>query len=221
MNPHMQREIERLKKKLLTVSATVETALQKAIRSLKDRDAVLAQQVIDGDRDIDQMEVDVEEEVLKILALYNPVAIDLRFVISVLKINNDLERIGDQASNIAARTIFLNTHPKIEIPYEITTMVNATQAMLRKSLDALINMDPGLAREVMLADDEIDNLHKQMYSLVQDKIRSDLDKIECWINILSVSRQLERIADQVTNIAEDVIYMVEGVIVRHQESVSQ
>jgi len=221
MNPHMQREIERLKKKLLTVSATVETALQKAIRSLKDRDAVLAQQVIDGDRDIDQMEVDVEEEVLKILALYNPVAIDLRFVISVLKINNDLERIGDQASNIAARTIFLDTHPKIEIPREITTMVNATQAMLCKSLDALINMDPGLAREVMYADDEIDNLHKQMYTLVQDKIRSDLDKIECWINILSVSRQLERIADQVTNIAEDVIYMVEGVIVRHQVSVSQ
>jgi phosphate transport system protein len=216
MHPHMEREIENLKKKLLTVSADVETALQKAIRSLRDRDAILAQQVIDGDRDIDQMEVDVEEEVLKILALYNPVAIDLRFVISVLKINNELERIGDQAANIAARTILLDSHPKIQIPQELTKMVNGTQAMLKKSLDALIGMDSKLARDVLQADDEIDDLHRIMYSLVQDRIRSDIDRIECWISILSVSRQLERTADQVTNIAEDVIYLVEGEIVRHQ-----
>ena len=216
MHPHMEREIENLKKKILTVSANVETALQKAIRSLRNRDAALAQQVIDGDRDIDQMEVDVEEEVLKILALYNPVAIDLRFVISVLKINNELERIGDQAANIAARTVFLNTHPKIQIPREITQMVNGTQTMLKKSLDALINMDSEIARDVLQADDEIDDLHRKMYSLVQEHIRSDIDKIDCWISVLSVSRQLERTADQVTNIAEDVIYMVEGEIVRHQ-----
>jgi phosphate transport system protein len=194
MHPHMEREIENLKKKILTVSADVETALQKAIRSLRTRDAKLAQQVIDGDHNVDQMEVDVEEEVLKILALYNPVAIDLRFVISVLKINNELERIGDQ---------------------ELTKMVNATQAMLKKSLDALINMDSKLAREVLQSDDEIDDLHRTMYNLVQDRIRSDMDRIDCWISILSVSRQLERTADQVTNIAEDVIYLVEGAIVRH------
>jgi phosphate transport system protein len=216
MHPHMEREIEKLKKKLLTVSANVETALQKAIRSLRNRDAILAQQVIDGDRDIDQMEVDVEEEVLKILALYNPVAIDLRFVISVLKINSELERIGDQAANIAARTVFLDTHPKIQIPQELTKMVNGTQAMLKKSLDALINMDSKLARDVLQADDEIDDLHRKMYSLVQDRIRSDIDRIDCWISVLSVSRQLERTADQVTNIAEDVIYLVEGEIVRHR-----
>jgi phosphate transport system protein len=216
MHPHMEREIENLKKKILTVSANVETALQKAIRSLRNRDATLAHQVIEGDHDIDQMEVDVEEEVLKILALYNPVAIDLRFVISVLKINNELERIGDQAANIAARTVFLNTHPKIQIPSEITKMVNGTQAMLKKSLDALINMDSKLARDVLQSDDEIDDLHRTMYGIVQQRIRSDIDRIDCWISILSVSRQLERTADQVTNIAEDVIYMVEGEIVRHQ-----
>jgi phosphate transport system protein len=217
----MQREIEKLKKKLLTVSARVETALQKAVRSLKERNDGLAQEVIDGDPEIDQMEVDVEEDVLKILALYSPVANDLRFVIAVMKINNDLERIADEASNIADRTILLSKYPKITIPQELTTMVKAVQSMLEKTLDALINMDSKLALEVMQADDEVDDLHKRMYALTENHIRADIDQIECLINILSVSRQLERIADQVTNIAEDVVYMVEGDIVRHKDSAFQ
>jgi phosphate transport system protein len=216
MHPHMQREIEKLKKKLLTVSAKVETVMQKAVRSLMERNDTLAQEVIDGDPEIDQMEVDVEEEVLKILALYSPVANDLRFVISVLKINNDLERIADEAVNIAERTIFLSKHPKIKIPQELTTMVNLVQSMLDKALQALINLNSKLALEVIQTDDEVDDLHKYMYTLIQNRIKTDIEHVECLINILSVSRQLERIADQVTNIAEDVVYMVEGNIVRHK-----
>jgi phosphate transport system protein len=216
MHPHLQREIDKLKKKLLIVSANVETAMHRAVKSLKDRDHVLAQQVIDNDIEIDKMEVDVEEEGLKILALYNPVAVDLRFVVAVLKINNDLERIGDQAANIAARTQFLEKHPSVEIPAKLTVMSNAVQSMLNKCLNAFVQMDTKLAREVMEADDQIDTLHKEMFGLVQDRIRGNIDQIESLINILSVSRQLERIADQVTNIAEDVIYMVGGNIVRHR-----
>jgi phosphate transport system protein len=216
MHPHMQREIEKLKKKLLTVSAKVETVMQKAVRSLMERNDTLAQEVIDGDPEIDQMEVDVEEEVLKILALYSPVANDLRFVVAVLKINNDLERIADEAVNIAERTIFLSKHPKIKVPEELTTMVNLVESMLDKTLHALINMDSKLAAEVILNDDKVDDLHKYMYTLIQNRIKTDIEHVECLINILSVSRQLERIADQVTNIAEDVVYMVEGNIVRHK-----
>ena len=216
MHPHMQREIEGLKKKLLIVSARVETALQKAVRSLMERNDALAQEVIDGDPEIDQMEVDVEEEVLKILALYSPVANDLRFVVAVLKINNDLERIADEALNVAERTIFLSKHPKIKIPQELTTMVNLVQAMLDKALQALINQNSKLALEVIQTDDEVDDLHKCMYALIQNRIKADIEHIDCLINILSVSRQLERIADQVTNIAEDVVYMVKGDIVRHK-----
>jgi phosphate transport system protein len=216
MHPHMQREIEKLKKKLLTVSARVETAMQKAVRSLMERHDTLAQEVIDGDPEIDQMEVDVEEEVLKILALYSPVANDLRFVISVLKINNDLERIADEAVNIAERTIFLSKHPKVKVPEELTTMVNLVESMVDKALHALINLDSKLAAEVILTDDKVDDLHKCMYSLIQNRIKDDIEHIECLINILSVSRQLERIADQITNIAEDVVYLVEGNIVRHK-----
>jgi len=217
MHPHMQREIEGLKKKLLIVSAQVETALQKAVRSLMERNDALAQEVINGDPEIDQMEVDVEEEVLKILALYSPVANDLRFVVAVLKINSDMERIADEAVNIAERTIFLSKHPKIKIPQELTTMVNLVQSMLDKALQALINLNSKLALEVIQTDDEVDDLHKCMYTLIQNRIKADIEHIDCLINILSVSRQLERIADQVTNIAEDVVYMVEGDIVRHKD----
>jgi phosphate transport system protein len=183
---------------------------------LMERHDTLAQEVIDGDPEIDQMEVDVEEEVLKILALYSPVANDLRFVISVLKINNDLERIADEAVNIAERTIFLSKHPKVKVPEELTTMVNLVESMVDKALHALINLDSKLAAEVILTDDKVDDLHKCMYSLIQNRIKDDIEHIECLINILSVSRQLERIADQITNIAEDVVYLVEGNIVRHK-----
>jgi phosphate transport system protein len=216
MSRHMEREIERLKKKILALSAVVENNVQKAVKSIAERDLQLANKIIASDPEIDQMEIDVEEECLKLLALYQPVAIDLRFIIAVLKINSDLERIGDLAANIAERGAFLATKEKVEIPFDFPGMSQLTQAMLRDSLDALVNLDSGLARKVMAADDAIDELHRQMYAQVQEGIIREPDHMDCLINLLAVSRQLERIADHATNIAEDVIYMVEGEIVRHR-----
>ena len=213
---HLHREIERLKKHILTLSALVEESLHNAIKSLIRRDEKLARQVIKGDDDIDQMEVDVEEECLKILALHQPVAIDLRFIIAVLKINNDLERIGDLAVNIAERTIFLCAKEPLDISFDFPRMVEMARLMLKQSIDALVNMDTALANKVCADDDEIDSLNREMYRQIQGAIRKYPERMECLIHLLAVSRHLERIADHATNIAEDVIYMVEGEIIRHR-----
>ncbi|MBK7142354.1 MAG: phosphate signaling complex protein PhoU [bacterium] len=215
MSTHLRREIEKLKRQLLTLSAIVEGSVQKAVRSISERDAKLARQVLDTDGTIDQMEVDVEEECLKILALHQPVATDLRFIIAVLKINNDLERIGDLSVNIAERAIYLSGQEKIEIPFDFPKMSALTQSMLHRSLDALVNADRALADAVCAADDELDKINREMYSRVKAGIRNQPERLDSLIHLLAVSRQLERIGDHATNIAEDVIYMIEGTIVRH------
>lgn len=216
MSVHMKREIDKLKSKLLSLCRVVEESFLQAVKSIKEQNANLAKKVIKADIKIDHMEVDVEEECLKILALYQPVAIDLRFIITALKMNNDLERIGDLAVNIAERSQFLAAQPKIDVPFDFDRMAEKTQLMLRKSLDALVNMDCKLAHEVCAADDEVDTINRKMYNQVKDSIRSHPEWLESLIHLLSVSRDLERIADHTTNIAEDVIYMVEGEIVRHR-----
>jgi phosphate transport system protein len=215
MTLHFERELERLKKSILSLGAMVEERVRMAIKAMETRDRKLAKKVIEADDEIDQMEVDVEEECLKILALHQPVAIDLRFIVAVIKINNDLERIGDIAVNIAERAAFLATQAKVDIPFDFAGMAEKTQSMLKKSLDALVNMDADLAWEVGAADDEVDAINRDMYLQVQDGIRKDIDKMECLIHLLQASRHLERIADHATNIAEDVIYMINGEIVRH------
>lgn len=216
MTVHMKREIDKLKKMLLSLCDIVEKSFLQAVKSIKERDAKLAKKVIEGDIAIDQMEVDVEEECLKILALYQPVAIDLRFIITALKINNDLERIGDLAVNIAERSEFLAKQHDIDIPFDLEKMTGRTQTMLRDSLEALVNMDCNLAHKVCGADDEVDDMNRQMFQIVQERIYSHPKQAESLIHMLSASRHLERIADHATNIAEDVIYMVEGKIVRHK-----
>ena len=216
MSAHLKKEIEHLKKELLTLCGMVEEHLWQAVKSIKKRDVNLAQEVIDGDIDIDQMEVKVEEECLKILALYQPVAIDLRFIITALKINSDLERIGDLAVNIAERSLFLSTQKPVDMPFDFELMAEKTQAMLKKSLDALVNLDSALAKEVCGADDEIDSMNRKMYDQVKKQTKQDPENIEILIHLLSISRHLERIADHATNIAEDVIYMIKGDIVRHK-----
>ncbi|MFQ5631818.1 MAG: phosphate signaling complex protein PhoU, partial [bacterium] len=150
----------------------VEESLRKGVRAFSERDPEMAQSVIDNDDVIDQMEVDVEEDCLKILALHQPVAIDLRFIISVLKINNDLERIADLAANIAERALFLATTHPIKTPDSIPEMAQLVQEMLKKSLDALVEMDATLALQVCASDDEVDDLHSEMYPFVQSKIES-------------------------------------------------
>jgi len=215
----MDREIEKLKKHILTLSALAEESVQRAVRAVSARDAALAANIMEHDTDVDQMEVDIEEECLKILALYQPVASDLRFVVAVLKINNDLERVADEAVNIAERADFLARHAPVAIPFDFEVMSEKSQAMLRKSLDSLMTMNAALAHQVGADDDEVDELNRQMYVHVQQAMREHSGQIECLVHLLSISRHLERIADYATNIAEEVIYMIEGDIIRHRPEV--
>jgi len=216
MSIHLQNEIENLKKLIYSLGNDVEDNVHKAVQALDNRDLKLAEKIIELDHTIDRREVDLEEECLKILALHQPVAIDLRFVIAVLKINNDLERIGDLAVNIAEQAVFLSSSPPTDIPFDFAGMSEKTKHMLKCSLEALVNMNTKLAHWVLSADDEVDAINRQMYGQVQDGIRSDIDKMGRLIHYLSAARHLERIADLATNIAEDVIYMVDGEIVRHK-----
>jgi phosphate transport system protein len=218
MSKHLEREIERLKKMVLSLSGVVEEAVRQAVASIGTRDGAQAARVIETDARIDQAEVDVEEECLKILALHQPVAVDLRFIIAVLKINNDLERIGDLAVNIAERTVFLCEKPPIPAPFDFSGMCAKTLEMLRDSLDALVNMDSAKALAVLASDDQVDAINREMYVKIDAAIRRDPDRTEILLSYLSAARQLERIADSSTNIAEDVIYLVEGTIVRHGRS---
>lgn len=216
MHKRLEKEIDKLKRYLLSLSAVVEERVRLSVKSIDERDLTLAEKIIEGDLEIDQMEVDLEEECLKILALYQPVAVDLRFIIAVLKINNDLERIGDLAVNIAQRAVTLTKEKKIDIPFDFPTMSGLVQAMLRNSLDSFINMDMGLAYEVCKADDKVDKIHSSMYKMVEEAIIKNPNDIESMIQYLGVSRYLERVADHATNIAEDVIYLVQGEIIRHK-----
>lgn len=212
----MKREIDQLKQKLLALCSVVEEQLWDAVRSIQNRDGKLARRIIDQDRRIDEMEVDTEEACLKILALYQPVAIDLRFIITTLKINTELERIGDLSVNIAERSEFLAAHEPVSIPFDFESMAEKTQAMVRQSIDALINMNTHLAYEVCRSDDAVDAINRQMYEQVKQGILKHHEHIESFIHLLSVSRHLERVADHATNIAEEVIYMVDGNIIRHR-----
>jgi phosphate transport system protein len=216
MSTHMIHEIEKLKKMLLALCSQVEDQLWNAVKSLKERNSELARRVIDTDYEIDQNEVVIEEECLKILALHQPVAIDLRFIVTAFKINSDLERIGDLSVNIAERSEFLAHHEPVTAPFNFELMVEITQTMLHKSIDALVNMDIQTAYSVCAMDDQVDALNREMYDLVKQSILAQPDRIESLIHLLSVSRHLERIGDHATNIAEDVIYMVEGRIIRHK-----
>jgi phosphate transport system protein len=216
MTAHMQKEIENLKTRLLALCAAVEKSLCLAVQSVKGRDASLARSVIDDDTQTDQMEVDLEEECLKILALHQPVAIDLRFIITALKINNDLERIGDLAVNIAERSEFLAGQELVSAPFDFETMAEKTQWMVTESIDSLIDMDCKRAYDVCAADDEVDAINRKMYKQVETSIVAHPGWAQSLLHLLSISRHLERVADHATNIAEDVIYMVEGKIVRHK-----
>ena len=211
----LQKEIEILKRELLTLGAIVEERVATAVKSLAKRDIALANRIIDGDNEIDDMEVDLEESCLKILALHQPVAIDLRVIIAVLKINNDLERIGDLAVAIAERARDLSAMREILLPFDFLGMSARVQEMLRKSLDALVEWNISLANDVCSLDDNVDEENRAMYHNVREAIMQHPEQIEQLLGCLSVSRYLERIADHTTNIAEDVIYLISGSIVRH------
>jgi phosphate transport system protein len=216
MSKHLQHDLDRLKKEILAMGALVEEAINRAIASLTQRDAALARQVLEGDDAIDRKEVEVEDLCLKILALHQPVAGDLRYIIAVLKVNNDLERMGDLAQNIAERVMFLAVNEPVPVHLDFTLMVELVRRMVGESLDALVNQDPVLARRVCVQDDEVDRLQKQMFETLQSVMMRDPKAVERAVQVLSVSRHLERIADSATNIAEDIVFMVEGDIIRHR-----
>jgi phosphate transport system protein len=213
---YWQREIENLKKLVLSLGALVEEQINRAMLALERRDAELAREVILKDREIDSLEIVIEEECLKILALYQPVAKELRFVVAVLKMNNDLERMGDLASNIAKRARYLSKKEKIELNSEFGTVADKVQSMVKKSLDSLVNTDVRLAKEVCAADDEVDRLTKQMLKKTISAVQTNPGRTKDYFSIRSVSKNLERIADSATNIAEDVVYLCSGEIIRHQ-----
>ncbi len=217
MTRHIERQIDTLKERILKVGTAVEEAISKAITALINRDPALAQRVIANDEQIDRMEVEVEEECLKILALYQPVAADLRFVVAALKINNDLERMGDLATNIAKRVGPLATGEPCDLPPEIRTMAMRAEEMVRQCLEAVVRADPTLARQVREQDDAVDDARQRVRRKVMEAIRANPGKLENLLRINSISKHIERIADMATNVAEDVIYMVEGDIVRHRD----
>ena len=216
MTKHIERQLENLKERILRLGTLVEEAISKSITAFINRDASLAQRVMASDEDIDSMEVEVEEECLKILALYQPVAADLRFVVSALKINNDLERMGDLAKNIAKRVAQLANGEPCELPPEIRTMAMQAQEMVKQSLDAVVKADPALARQVREEDDAVDESRQQIRRKVLKGIKEHPENVENLLRVNSVAKHIERIADMATHIAEDVVYMVEGDIVRHR-----
>lgn len=215
MSKHLQRDLEHLKKEILSMGSLVEGEINKATKGLVDRRLELAAEVIAAHDMIDQKEIAIEEDCLKILALHQPVARDLRIVIAIMKVNNDLERMGDLAVNIAERATYLASREPIGLPLDFGQMVEATRTMVRESLDSLVNLDTALARQVCAQDDEVDAMNREMYKGLQDLMRDQPKSIKRAVHTLSASRHLERIADLATNIAEDVVFLVEGEVIRH------
>lgn len=209
-------ELEKLNKKLLNLTALVEDRVRRAALVIETHDCEQLQSIILSDYEIDEAEIDIEEDCLKILALHQPVASDLRFLVTVIKVNNELERIADIAVNIANRVSAIIKSPSRELVHDIdfSQMSDLVTRMLKMSLDALVNRDVALARQVFLLDDEVDAHRNHVYHAIKDIIRRHPEHPGGLINTYLLARHLERIADRTTNIAEETIYLVEGVITR-------
>jgi phosphate transport system protein len=217
MTIHFQKELEKIKKQILSLGSMVEDRVRMAIKAIETFDMQIAQKIIESDFEVDEMEVEVEEECLKVLALYQPVAVDLRFLIAVIKINNDLERIADEAVNIAQRVRTLSKKEKQNFFFDFSLMADKVQYMLKKSLDSLVNLDLDMAFGVLTMDDEVDAIHRDAYDNIKQSLGRHPDMAAFLLNLYLISRHLERLADHATNIAEEVVYLIEGEIVRHEE----
>ena len=216
MRIFLQREVDRLKRQILELGAEVEETLRVAVRAVETRDAGLARQVVAGEAETNAREIDIEEECLKILALHQPVAGDLRKVITILKVNNEIERVGDLAVNIAERVFDMASYGEnMAAKLDFEEMTSKACGMLKKSIDSLTYRDVDIAAEVISLDDEVDKLHHDAYLFVREKMLEHPNQSGYYLDCLTISRCLERIADTATNISEDVIYMERGIIVRH------
>lgn len=216
MSKHLQRDMDNIHREVLAMSAIVEEMIDKATLSLSERRIDLTAEVIKTDDLVDQREVKIEEECLKMLALHQPVAIDLRRVATVLKVNNDLERIADLAVNIAERSQNIDEYPDFPVPEMVSHMVALTTQMVRSSLDAFVNLDAAAARRIMMLDDDVDLHNRHVIEELQLLMQTRPELVPPALHCFSAARHIERIADHATNIAEDVIYLVEGDIVRHR-----
>jgi phosphate transport system protein len=215
MQRHFHEELEALKQTLLAMGGLCEDQIRRVMRALVERDSALAQEVIDRDRQVNAYDVEIDEKCVELLALHQPAASDLRFITTALKIVTDLERIGDQAVNIAQRVLELNREPQLKPYIDLPRMAAKAQAMVKESLDAFVARDTELARRVCAADDGVDGLKEQIFRELLTFMMEDPKTIPRAIRLIFVSRFLERVADHATNIAEMVIFMVESKMVRH------
>ena len=218
MTMHFQREMDRLNQQLVAIAKRVEEQVNTAFNAVVQVDVAAARRVIKGDAEVDNVEVEMEEECLKLLALYQPVANDLRLIVAVLKINNDLERIGDHAKNMAEVVLHMAEGEPLKIPASMTAIFDKTKLMLRKVLLAFVELDLKLAEAVLAMDDEVDALCKSELPLQIELMKHEPNLVEQRIMLLSVCRQLERIGDHASNIAEDIVYLLSGEIIRHSIS---
>jgi phosphate transport system protein len=221
MPKHLEWELETLSSMVRDMAAAVEGAVERATRALWDRDAGLAEQVLAGEQAIDRQDNAIEDECLKVLALHQPVAIDLRRVTAIMRVNSDLERMADLAANIAAEAVRLARLPPVAVPPQFRHMTDLTTGMVRQSLDAFARLDTGLARRVCRLDDEVDRDNADIITELTRVMRVSPESVEPALSLFSAARDLERIADHATNIAEDAIYLAEGKIVRHNPEASR
>ncbi len=215
MPRHFHEELEQVKEKLLKLGSLVETMVEQAVASLVDRDSRLAEEIIASDQKVDALDVEIDEDCLRLLALQQPTAKDLRFITTAMKITTDLERMADQAVNICQRAIELNEEPQLKPYIDIPIMSQLSQKMLRDSLDAFVRRDADLARQVIPADNKVDALKNQVFRELLTFMMEDPRTIPRAIRLILVSRHLERIADHATNVAEMVVFLVEGKTIRH------
>jgi phosphate transport system protein len=217
MSVYFLKEMDKIKNEVLALGAMVEGELHKSVIAMIERDPGIAEEVIAKDKEVDAKEVEIEEELLKVLALNQPVAQDLRFLIATLKINNDMERIGDLAVNIAERAKILSAKAQCPVPVDLATMSEVAESMVRQSIDALVKLDANRAAEVCQCDDQIDNMYIDCERILMKEMEkaTDPDMVDILLGTQQVCRDLERIGDHATNIAEDVVYMCQGRIIRH------
>ena len=212
---HFEEELQALKNRLLTMGALVEERVHQAVRSLIDRRLDEAEAVIAADKEVNDLQIDIDDRCLKLLATQSPLAVDLRLITAAMKINADLERIGDQAVNVAENVIKLLPQPPLKPLIDIPRMAELAQQMTRDALDAFVKKDPALARDVLRRDDEVDSLKDQVFRELLTYMMADPGTIQRALSLILISRNIERIADHATNIAEDVIFLVEAKDVRH------
>ena len=221
MMRHFEEELENLRNRLLEMSGLVEDSVYRSIQSLIEKDEAAAQQVLQNEARINRMEIQIDELATSLLARVQPMATDLRFITAAIKINNDLERMGDISVNIVRRTLALMREPVPKEFVDIPHMATIAQSMIRKSLDAFVRKDAELARSILTSDDVIDQLRDSVYEELIGLMERDPTTVRQSINLMFIARALERLADHATNIAEDVLFLVEGVEVRHHAEVHE